>query len=195
MTQHPFVLLDRDGTIIVDCNYVANADQVELLSNAASGLRKLQELGLGLAVVTNQSAVGRGRLDRNVLEAIHRRMIALLAAEGIELAGIYVCPHTPADACTCRKPSTGLVELAARELGFDPQSCFVIGDKPCDIELGQRCGATTLLVRTGYGQQVAMAGTATPDHVVADLAGAAEVIQRLLRGREEYPCTPGGRRS
>jgi len=74
--------------------------------------------------------------------------------------------------------------LAAQELDFDPQACFVIGDKACDIELGQRVGATTFLVRTGYGAQVAAENTVTPDYVVDDVWDAARVIRRLLTADE-----------
>jgi histidinol phosphatase-like enzyme len=107
-------------------------------------------------------------------------MCVLLEAEGVHLDGIYFCPHTPEAGCTCRKPGTGLLELAAQELGFWPETSFVIGDQPSDMELGQRVGATTLLVRTGYGAQVAEQGTTTPDYIVADFLEAAQVIQLLL---------------
>ena len=69
------------------------------------------------------------------------------------LDGIYVCPHIEEDNCTCRKPRPGLAQRAAADLGLRSPSSFVIGDKPSDIELGRRIGATTFLVRTGYGEQ------------------------------------------
>jgi histidinol-phosphate phosphatase family protein len=179
-TPRPFVIFDRDGTLIVERHYLSNPDQVELLPGVAEGLRRLRDLGLGLLVATNQSALGRGFFDRDRLDQIHRRMEELLAAEGVRLDGVYVCPHTPDDDCPCRKPRPGLVEQAARELGFDPKQCFVVGDKECDIELGRRTGATTLLVRTGYGAELAQAGTCPSDYVVADAAEAARIIERLL---------------
>ena len=180
MTQRRFVVLDRDGTIIVERQYLSDPRQVELIPGAARGLRQLNEMGLGLVVITNQSAVGRGFFDKARLDLIHRRLCELLNAEGVRLGGIYVCPHRPEDNCLCRKPRPGLLELAAQELDFDPQACFVIGDKVCDIDLGRQVGATTFLVRTGYGAQVAAEATVTPDYVVDDLRDAAQVIERLV---------------
>jgi D-glycero-D-manno-heptose 1,7-bisphosphate phosphatase len=180
VSQWRFVALDRDGTIIVERHYLSDPDLVELLPGAASGLRQLRELGLGLVVVTNQSPIGRGYFDETRLELIHQRLVELLAAEGVELDGVYFCPHMPDDNCSCRKPRPGMLKLAAQELNFEPQGCFVIGDNICDIELGQRVGATTFLVRTGYGAQVAAESVASPDYVVDDLQDAAQVIERLL---------------
>ena len=180
MTQRHFVVLDRDGTIIVERYYLSDPLQVELIPGVAAGLRQLSEMDLGLVVVTNQSALSRGFFDKARLNLIHQRLRELLYAEGVYLDGIYICPHRPEDNCLCRKPKIGLLELAAKELNFDPQASFVIGDKACDIELGQRVGATTFLVRTGYGAQVAAETMATPDYVVDDVRDAAQVIGRLL---------------
>ena len=185
MKQRRFVALDRDGTIIVERQYLSDPREVELIPGAASGLRQLSETGLGLVVVTNQSAIGRGFFDEKRLDLIHQRLCELLASEGVYLDGIYSCPHMPEDDCSCRKPRPGLLELAAKELDFDPQACFVIGDKVCDIELGRRVGATTFLVRTGYGAQVAAETTVAPDYIVDDLWDAAQVIERLLAADEE----------
>jgi D-glycero-D-manno-heptose 1,7-bisphosphate phosphatase len=184
VTQRRFVMLDRDGTIIVEHYYLSDARQVELIPGAARALRQLSEMGLGLVVITNQSAIRRGFFDRERVDLIHCRLHELLEAEGVHLDGIYFCPHTPEDNCQCRKPRPGLVELAVQELGFDPQASFMIGDKACDIELGQRVGATTFLVRTGYGARVAAQGIVTPDYVVDDLRDAARVIRRLLLAEE-----------
>ncbi len=184
MKRRRFAVLDRDGTIIVERQYLSDPRQVELIPGAASGLRRLCEMGLGLAVVTNQSAIGRGFFDKEQLNRIHQRLDDLLEEAGVHLDGIYVCPHTPEDNCGCRKPQQGLVELAAQELNFDPSTSFVIGDKACDIELGQRVGATTFLVRTGYGAEVADEGIVTPDYVVDDVRAAVPVIQGILAAEE-----------
>ena len=175
-----FVVLDRDGTINEECTYLSDPEQVKLIAGAARALRQLKGMGLGLVVVTNQSAVSRGFFDEARLELIHQRLCELLEAEGVHLDGIFFCPHKPEDDCSCRKPRVGLVKKAAAELGFDPRTSFVIGDKPCDIEMGRQVGARTLLVRTGYGAQVEAEGAARPDYVAEDLPEAARIIQRLL---------------
>ena len=140
----------------------------------------MREMGLGLVVITNQSGIGRGFFDETQLHLIHQRMNELLEAEGIALDALYYCPHLPEDNCSCRKPRTGLIDLASKELGFDPKDCFVIGDKACDVELGQRVGATTFLVRTGYGTREIANDIINPDYVVDDLWNAAQTIGLMI---------------
>jgi D-glycero-D-manno-heptose 1,7-bisphosphate phosphatase len=184
--QRRFVVLDRDGTIIVERHYLSDPDAVELLPGVAKALRRLADLGLGLVVVTNQSGIGRGLFDQERLNLIHQRLGAILETARVHLDGIYVCPHRPEDHCSCRKPKTGLLELAAQELVFDPAACFVIGDKASDIELGGQLGATTVLVRTGYGLQLASPMNIHPDHIVDDLWQAALVIERTVHWQQRF---------
>jgi D-glycero-D-manno-heptose 1,7-bisphosphate phosphatase len=173
-----YILLDRDGTINYERQYLSHPDEVELLPQTGAGLRMLVEAGYGLVVLTNQSPIGRGMFSEERLAQIHRRLAELLQNEGVKLDGIYYCPHTPEDYCKCRKPLPGLVWQAARELGFEPQNCIVIGDKPCDIDLGRNIHARTILVRTGYGAKYEKEGLIS-DYTVDDLVGAAEVIRQL----------------
>lgn len=184
MAQRRFVVLDRDGTIIVERHYLSDPRQVELIEGVGAGLRELSAMGLGLALVTNQSAVGRGLFDQARLDLIHQRLVELLEAEGIRLDGLYCCPHTPEDDCQCRKPRPGLIELAAKELHFNPRTSFVVGDNVSDIELGHRVGATTFLVRTGYGAQVDDNAVVASDYVVNSLWDAVPLIERLLAESE-----------
>jgi D-glycero-D-manno-heptose 1,7-bisphosphate phosphatase len=176
-----FAVLDRDGTINVEGEYISSPDQVELLPHSAEGLRVFRDLGLGLVVITNQSGIGRGYYDAARLVSIHQRLRELLAADHVEVEGIYVCPHAPEDGCDCRKPRTGLLQQAATELDFSLNECFVIGDKPTDIELGKVVGATTVLVRTGYGKATEAGQTVSPDFVADDLLEAAELIGLQLK--------------
>jgi D-glycero-D-manno-heptose 1,7-bisphosphate phosphatase len=180
MKRRQFVVLDRDGTIIVERHYLSDPLQIEFLPGAVKGLRQMLAMGLGLVVVTNQSAVRRGFFDEARLDSIHRRFCELLETEGIYLEGIYFCPHTPEDNCSCRKPKPGLIERAASELDFDLPASFVIGDKPADIEMGRQVRATTFLVRTGYGADFVGDPAVSPDYLADDLSAVAQVIQRLL---------------
>lgn len=177
--------MDRDGTLIVERDYLTAPDRVELLPGAINGLQHLRKLGLGVVLVTNQSAIGRGMLDWAQLDSIHRRMNHLLAEAGDAINAIYVCPHTPEDACVCRKPKPDLVLRAARDLNFDEKQSFVIGDKNCDVELGKCLGAISILVRTGYGSEHLRRGLAKPDLVARDLEEAAEIIGLILEGRAD----------
>ncbi len=180
MAKKPYVLLDRDGTMIVEREYLADPASVELLPGAAEGLRKLQAAGFGLVVITNQSGIGRGYFDEAALAAVHVRMQELLTSEKITLDGIYYCPHVDEDGCDCRKPRTGLAEQAARELGFDAATAFVIGDKAIDVELAEALGAASILVRTGYGAATEQKGNCRPDYVADDLSAAADTILRSV---------------
>lgn len=176
------VLLDRDGTINVDKHYLSSPEELVLLPGAAAGIRHFNELGLTVAVVTNQSAVGRGYMEITRLDAVHERLRELLRAEGAEVEAIYVCPHRPEEGCACRKPLPGLARVAAEEWGADLGQSFVVGDKVCDIDLGRGVGAITFLVTTGYGAEVAAAGLCHPDYTVPDLEAAAAIVGRLVMG-------------
>lgn len=171
------VILDRDGTIVVDRGYLDDPTQLCLLPGAAQGLRSLHEHGHQIIVVSNQSGVGRGRLTLTRMHEINALLTRMVEAAGAKLDGIYCCPHRPEDNCACRKPKTKLVLDAAAALGFDPNDCVVIGDKSSDIELGRRLQATTMLVsengRASDGEWI------EPDFVVRDLAEAARVIEAL----------------
>ena len=175
-----FAIVDRDGTVIVEKNYLSSPEQVELLPNAAAGLKCLREMGLGVVMVTNQSGIGRGYFNMEQVERVNGRIRELLQQEGTDIGAIYGCPHTPEENCECRTPRPGLKLQAAREFGFDPAAAFVIGDKDCDIDAGRRCGAATFLVQTGYGRQHLENGWAKPDFVVNGLAEAAWQISAIL---------------
>lgn len=178
-----FVLLDRDGTLIEERDYLRSPDGLRLLPNTLAALRRFRALGLGLVLVTNQSGLARGYFDQQVLDAIHGRLRDWLARDGLHLDGIYVCPHLPDAGCACRKPRPGLGLRAATELGIDLSRSFVIGDKRSDIAWGQHLGATTFLVRTGHGAAAEVAPGARAHHVVDDLLHASEFVQRHIHQR------------
>ncbi len=171
-----FVALDRDGTLIEERPYLSDPAQVRLLPGTAAGLRALRDAGLRLAVVTNQSGVGRGFFGLDAVSRVNEQMLALLADEGATIDEIYVCPHTPDERCSCRKPGTLMLEMAAQRFSAAPAQGFVVGDKLCDIEMGRRAGASTFLVRTGWGEETAAQPQARPDYLAADLLDAARVM-------------------
>lgn len=173
--------LDRDGTLIEDLDYLADAERVRLLPGVAAGLRALRDAGYRLIVVTNQSGIARGLIRPDEYERVRRRIDELLAAEGVALDGVYHCPHHPdiTGPCTCRKPGLGLYQEAAAEHGLDPARSVFIGDKPGDVAPAAAWGGQAILVRTGYGRdserRVAPAVTVVDDFpaAVAHVLGQA----------------------
>lgn len=143
------VFLDRDGTIASDVNYCRRPEDFRLLPRAADAIAVLNQAGLPVVVVTNQSGIARGYLGWDALEEIHGRMERELAAAGARVDAIYVCPHHPDEGCTCRKPQPGLLLRAAEQLGIDLTHSFVVGDREMDFLAGKSCGCRTVVVRTG----------------------------------------------
>jgi len=169
------LVVDRDGTLIDERHYLSDPTQVQLLPGVVDGLRAFAARGYRLAVVTNQSGIGRGYFDETTLAAVHDELRRQLLAAGITIDGIWHCPHRPDAACACRKPGPLLLETAMRQLGYLPEQCLVVGDKACDIELGARLGVRTALVRTGYGAGTERDGLCAPDVVVDSLAELARL--------------------
>ncbi|HEX7229638.1 MAG TPA: HAD-IIIA family hydrolase [Candidatus Binatia bacterium] len=175
--ERPVVVLDRDGTIIEEREYLSDSAGVRLIPGAGDALRELKKMGFDLVMITNQSGVARGFFTEAMLQQIHARLEQLLAETGVRLDGIYICPHRPEDGCGCRKPKLGLMQQAATDLGFTAAHSIVIGDKPSDIEMGRNAGAVTFLVRTGYGAGAETAQGSLADFVVDNLPAAAQVIR------------------
>ena len=140
------VFVDRDGTICFDRHYLSNPDGVELIPTAADGIKRLNDAGIPVIVVTNQSGVGRGFFDEDQLGAIHDRMEDVLAEHGASVDDIYHCPHMPDSGCDCRKPAPGMLLKASDEHGIDLKHSFVIGDRMMDIEMAHAVGAKGILV-------------------------------------------------
>jgi D-glycero-D-manno-heptose 1,7-bisphosphate phosphatase len=178
----PAVFLDRDGTLIEDCGYLRDRQQVCLLAGAAEALRDLQAAGFALVVVTNQSGVARGYLDEIALTAIHNRLRQLLAAGGAMLDGLYYCPYYPQAVVDAyrkesdwRKPGSGMLLQAATDLGIDLRRSWMIGDSPRDIQAGRGAGCRTVLLGQGQGED----GGA--DAVAADLPEASRIVLRASK--------------
>ena len=184
MRPSPAVLLDRDGTLVVERNYLAKPDQLELLPGVVPALRRLRDADFELVVVTNQSAIARGLVDEAGLARIHARLHAML--EGLPRAYLH-CPHHP-DAgagpyrrrCDCRKPAPGLIARAAALFDLDLRRSWIVGDAARDILAGRALGLRGALVRSGQPMQPAFEELArsghAPDLVVDDLAAPVEEI-------------------
>ncbi|MBU8934495.1 MAG: HAD-IIIA family hydrolase [candidate division Zixibacteria bacterium] len=154
------LFVDRDGTLIVDKNYLKDPDGVEFEEGAIEALKRAHASGLKIVVVSNQSGVARGYFSIDDVERVNRRLLEMLAQEGIELGGLYYCPHHPDGSnpkytreCRCRKPAPGMLHQAAIELGIDLRKSWVVGDKIDDVNLSRVVGARSVLVRTGYGRE------------------------------------------
>lgn len=174
------VILDRDGTVVIDRAYLDDPAGLCFLPGAVEGLRALSRNGHRLIVITNQSGVGRGRFTVERMQEINARLVDMAALAGARIDAVYSCPHDPASECDCRKPKTQLALEAARRFGFDPATAIVVGDKSTDVELGRRLQATTMLISAN--------GRATdeewvePDYIVRDLLEASEIVDRLAQG-------------
>jgi D-glycero-D-manno-heptose 1,7-bisphosphate phosphatase len=181
----PAVFLDRDGTIADEVGYLNHLSRFRMFPFAAGAVRRLNQAGLPVVVITNQSGVGRGYFPESLVNEVHEQMAQQLAAAGARVDGVYYCPHTSADNCTCRKPKTGMLDRAAREHALDLKRSFVVGDRHGDVELARNVGARSILVRTGYGEGElawhAARWPSQPDLVAQDLAEAADWILRHTR--------------
>ncbi|HEY5673703.1 MAG TPA: D-glycero-beta-D-manno-heptose 1,7-bisphosphate 7-phosphatase [Malonomonas sp.] len=183
----PAVFLDRDGTINVEKDYLVEPAEFEFIPGVPKALKRLQDAGYLLVVVTNQSGVARGYFSLQQVERLHAHMEKLLEKFAVTLAGIYSCPHHPTagvgeylTACACRKGAPGMLLQAARELGIDLSRSYMIGDKQADIDAGLAAGCRSYLVRTGHGGNWLDSEAPRRAKVVADLPAAVDDI--LLSG-------------
>jgi len=170
-----FVFLDRDGTLVRDLGYTHRIEDYELLPGVVSGLRRILAAGYKLAVITNQSGIGRGYYSAEQYQAFQAHLVGDLAAQGVPIEASYCCPHRPDAGCQCRKPQPALLHRARDEIGADLSSSWMIGDSAIDVELAKRGGCRgAVLVLTGGG----LASTEVPPEVsrAASFEEAAEMV-------------------
>ncbi len=183
----PAVFLDRDGTINEQMGYINHTCRFKLLPGAADAIKRLNDAGIPVVVVSNQSGLARGYFPEELLTAVHEKMNTLLAENGAHVDAIYYCPHHPEAkeerfrvTCDCRKPKPGLVLQASEEMGLDPEQSYLVGDRWSDIKTAANCGATSVLVRTGYGrgdeQYIGPQQEIQPDLKADDLLEAVTLI-------------------
>jgi len=178
------VFLDRDGTINEEMGYINHLSRFVLLPRTAAAIKRLNDAGLKVVLVTNQSGPARGYFPASLVEEVHVRLQNLLAGEGAHLDGIYTCLHGPQDGCDCRKPQPGLILRAAREMHLDLSRSYMVGDRYKDIQTGVNAGVKGIFVFTGYGrgeyEHFGRTWEVQPDHIAGDLLDAAEwIIQDL----------------
>lgn len=147
------VILDRDGTINVDSDeYVKSTDEWMPLPGALEAIARLNHAGWHVVVASNQSGLGRGLFDVATLNAMHAKMNKMLAAVGGRVDAVFFCPHTPEDACGCRKPMPGLFEQIGERFGVDLQGVPAVGDSARDLQAAAAVGCAPHLVLTGKGE-------------------------------------------
>jgi D-glycero-D-manno-heptose 1,7-bisphosphate phosphatase len=151
------VFLDRDGTINIEKEYLYRANDLEFISGAPEAVQLLNQAGIMVVVVTNQSGVARGYYTEDDVENLHRHIARELERSEAHIDAWLYCPHHPSGRgsyalpCDCRKPLPGMLLEAARRYDIDLENSTMIGDKLADIEAGKAAGCRTILVRTGYG--------------------------------------------
>jgi len=176
------VFLDRDGTLIEERNFLRHPDEVKLITGTVAALRRLQQHGFKLFIVSNQSGVGRGLFSLAEVEGVNQHLLRELEREGVSLEKIYVAPEAPETVSRGRKPSPQFLFDARDEFGLNLSRSYMVGDKLSDLECGWNAGVKLcLLVRTGYGGELErtspekLAGA----KVTADLAEAVDQILEL----------------
>jgi D-glycero-D-manno-heptose 1,7-bisphosphate phosphatase len=149
------VFLDRDGVINRDSDaYIKTPDEFHFIPQSPQAIALLTQHGFDVILITNQSAIGRGMITPEVLNAIFDRLKTGVKAAGGHITDIFFCPHTPDTGCDCRKPLPGLILQAMAAHNIDPAHSFMVGDSAKDIQCGRaaKCGKN-ILVATGNGNQ------------------------------------------
>lgn len=176
------IFLDRDGTLIIEKNYLHNPNEVQLEYTVNSALSKLQNAGYFLFIITNQAGIGRGYYTIQDFEAVQKRLINDLSEAGIHITKTYFCPHHPTEAkgsylkdCPDRKPNPGMLLRASNEFNIDLTRSYMIGDTLTDIQAGQKVGCKTILVKTGHAQHLDTSTLeTTPDFIATTLEEAVD---------------------
>ena len=175
------VLFDRDGTLVVDVPYCGDPSLVRPVPTARPALALLRGAGIPVGVVTNQSGIARGLLERSQVDAVNRRIDELLGPFDVW----QLCPHGPDDGCACRKPAPGMVLAAAERLGVRPDEVAVVGDIGADVGAALAAGARPVLVPTPVTlpEEVAAAPVVMPDLLAA--------VRHLLGAEAPVPASAG----
>src|SRR6267142_2849268 len=177
--MHKAVFMDRDGTVSEEIGYMYGAGLYWSYAYAGPAIRRINESGMKAVLITGQSGVGRGYFEESMVNQVHDILQAELSRHGAKLDAIYFCPHSPDAGCECRKPHTGMLQQAQKDLDIDLTESYVVGDKQVDVETAYAAGAKSVLVLTGYGREqreMFMASERQPDLVAETLEEAVDAI-------------------
>ncbi len=174
------ILLDRDGVLNEDrADHVKSPDQLSMIPRAAEAVARLNHAGHKVALVTNQSGLGRGLYDQTMLARIHDKLNGELRSKGGHLDAIFICPDAPWEASERRKPGAGMLREAMSRFRMSAAETVMIGDAARDLEAAVKAGVARILVRTGKGaatQSEGLGRTVLPVRVCDDLWYAVEML-------------------
>ena len=146
------VVLDRDGVINYDSdNYIKSVSEWVPIDGSIEAIARLSISGYKIIVVTNQSGLARGFFNESALKEIHYNLESKVNALGGKIDWIFFCPHHPEENCDCRKPRTGLLRNAEKQLDSPLKNSFFVGDSYTDLQCAVNFGLTPILVRSGKG--------------------------------------------
>ena len=174
------IILDRDGVINQDRDdFVKSVDEWIPIEGSMDAIAFLTQAGYNIAVATNQSGIGRKYFTVQDLTEMHAKMHRLVRQAGGEIDGIWFCPHTDADHCSCRKPKPGMVEDILNRFNTDARGVYLVGDSLRDLQAIDAVGGLPVLVLTGKGKKTLAAGGLPENTQVFDdlLAFAHYLIQ------------------
>jgi D-glycero-D-manno-heptose 1,7-bisphosphate phosphatase len=178
------VFLDRDGTLIEEPDGASEEEKVmgdisklRILPHAIGGTKAIASKGYSIFVISNQDGINRGLLSLSKYEDLNRFIDKQLKQNGVLVTKWGVCPHTPEEKCSCRKPATGLVDSVAKDYSIDFKKSYVIGDRESDISLGKKLGMKTILVKRNEG--TFSSSKIKPTLYASDLHDAARKLQTL----------------
>lgn len=148
MKTRKAIFLDRDGTLILDKNYLSRVEDMEYFPDTMKALQLFQGLGYELFIVTNQSGVGRGYFSLEAVYVIHRQLQNDLREQKLSpFRDFAICPHSPDEGCTCRKPSGQMIKDLMAKYNISPENSWMIGDKIIDAESGKDAGIKSAIIR------------------------------------------------
>lgn len=156
--KKPAVFLDRDGTVCEEVGYLKNLEKLHLIDGSAEAVRIINRHGWKVVIISNQSGIARGYMNEAEVEVVNDTLLQKLNHEKAHVDGIYYCPHHPQGnppyniSCNCRKPASGMLLRAAKELKIDLRRSLVVGDKLTDVETANRLQISGILVLTGFGE-------------------------------------------